>query len=169
MPVKHELEKLIDLETGARVLHPGTYLYQQGDRCASGFVVLGGWLALSVLLDDGSCQIVDFALPGTVLAFTPSNKTMMYHSAQCLSIARVRAIPRPSLDRIIESHPHLTVLLWRQVAAGEARAHDHLTNLGLRGARERIAHLLLELYMRLRRQLPTVRGGIGRRRVGPAD
>jgi len=44
------------------------------------------------------------------------------------------------------------------MTANEARAHDHLTNLGLRGARERIAHLLLEIYVRLRRRLPVEPG-----------
>jgi CRP/FNR family transcriptional regulator len=155
MPVKKVLEKIIDLETSARVLPAGVHLYRQGDHCRSGFVVLSGWLAQSVLLEDGSCQILDFALPDTVFAFAPAGSTLMYHSAYCLSLARVCAIPLWKLDQIIESNPDLTMLLWRQVAASEVRAHDHLTNLGLRGARERIAHLLLELYIRLRRKFPT--------------
>jgi len=40
------------------------------------------------------------------------------------------------------------------------RAHDHLTNLDLRSASERIAHLLLEVYVRLRRRLPAEPGEI---------
>lgn len=39
-----------------------------------------------------------------------------------------------------------------------SQAHDHLVNLGLRGARERIAHLLLELYVRLRGRFPVAAG-----------
>jgi hypothetical protein len=52
----------------------------------------------------------------------------------------------------------------RQKATGNLRwpspfsRTDHLTNLGLRGARERIAHLLLEIYVRLRRRLPAQHG-----------
>ena len=76
----------------------------------------------------------------------------MYHSARCLSVARVYAFPRGRLDTIIESNPRLAVLLCRQIAGDEARAHDHLTNLGLRGARERIARLLVEIYVRVRRR-----------------
>ena len=44
-------------------------LYRQGEVCSRYFIVLNGWIALSVLLDDGSCQILDFALPGAVLGF----------------------------------------------------------------------------------------------------
>src|SRR5262249_50093850 len=67
---------------------------------------------------------------------------------------RAFAFPRQKLDTIIENNPRLAVLLCRQITADEARAHDHLANLGLRGARERIAHLLLELYVRLHHRLP---------------
>jgi hypothetical protein len=40
------------------------------------------------------------------------------------------------------------------------RTHDHLANIGLRDARQRIAHLLLELYVRIRHHFPVERGEI---------
>jgi len=160
MLIKQELERVIDLESGARVLPLGAHLYSQGDQCSTAFVVLSGWIALSTLLDDGSCQIVDFALPGAVLGFATTADTLMYHSARCLSLTRVCAIPQQRLDAVIEANPRLALLLYRDAAANEARAHDHLTNLGLRGSRERIAHLLLEFYVRLRHRLPHVPGEI---------
>ena len=135
-----------------------TDLYRQGDICSTYFVVLSCWIALSVLLDDGSCQILDFALPGAVLGLQSTQNTPMYHSARCLSIARVFAFPHHKLDTIVENNSRLAVLLCRQIASDEARAHDHLANLGLRGARERIAHFLLEIYVRLQRHLPNKPG-----------
>jgi CRP/FNR family transcriptional regulator, anaerobic regulatory protein len=134
MPIRKELATIVDLETGARVLPSGSDLYRQGDMCSTYYVVLSGWIALSALLDDGSCQILDFALPGAVLGFQSGAGAPMYHSARCLSVVRVYAFPRGKLDTIIESNPRLAVLLCRQIVADEARAHDHLTNLGLRGA-----------------------------------
>jgi CRP-like cAMP-binding protein len=158
MPIRKELEAITDLESGARVMAAGSDLYRQGDICSTYFIVLNGWIALSVLLDDGSCQILDFALPGAVLGFQSGPDAPMYHSARCLSVVRVYSFPRRKLDIIIETNPRLAVLLCRQITANEGRAHDHLTNLGLRGARERIAHLLLEIYVRLRRRLPAEPG-----------
>jgi CRP/FNR family transcriptional regulator len=75
-------------------------------------------------------------------------------------VVRVYAFPRRKLDILIETNPRLAVLFCRQITANEGRAHDHLINLGLRGARERIAHLLLEIYVRLRRRLPAEPGEI---------
>jgi CRP-like cAMP-binding protein len=160
MPIRKALATIADLETGARVFPSGSDLYRQGDMCSTYYVVLSGWIALSTLLDDGSCQILDFALPGAVLGFQSGAGAPMYHSARCLSAVRVYAFPRGKLDTIIESKPRLAVLLCRQIAGDEARAHDHLTNLGLRGARERIARLLLEIYVRVRRRLPAEPGEI---------
>ena len=71
MPIRNELGTIADLETGAKVIPAGTDLYRQGDDCSTYFIVLNGWIALSVLLDDGSCQILDFALPGAILGDVP--------------------------------------------------------------------------------------------------
>ena len=158
MPIRRELGTVIDLEAGARVIPIGSELYRQGDVCSTYFIVLNGWIALSVLLDDGSCQILDFALPGAILGFQSAPNAPMHHSARCLSVVRVHAFPRRKLDVIIETNPHLAILLCRQFTADEARAHDHLANIGLRDARQRIAHLLLELYVRTRGRRPVESG-----------
>ena len=160
MPIRKELGTIADLETGAKVIPAGTDLYRQGDICSTYFIILNGWLALSVLLDDGSCQILDFVLPGAILGFQQAANAPMYHSARCLSVVRVYAFPRRKLDVIIETNPRLAILICRQITANEARAHDHLANIGLRDARQRIAHLLLELYVRVRQRLPVERGEI---------
>src|SRR5271155_1931415 len=62
MPIRKELETITDLEAGARVVPAGSDLYRQGDVCSNYFIVLNGWIALAALLDDGSCQILDFAV-----------------------------------------------------------------------------------------------------------
>jgi hypothetical protein len=85
MPIRTELGTIADLEAGARVIPTGTDLYRQGDICSTYFIVLSGWIALSVLLDDCSCQILDFALPGAILGFQQAPDAPMYHSARCLS------------------------------------------------------------------------------------
>jgi CRP/FNR family transcriptional regulator len=160
MPLRRELATFADLEGGAQVFPVGADLYRQGDICSAYYILLNGWIALSMLLDDGSCQILDFSLPGAVLGFQSGASAPTYHSARCLSVVRVYGFPQRKLDAIIESNPHLAVSLCRQITADEARAHDHLANLGLRGARERIARLLLEIYVRVRGRLPAEPGEV---------
>ena len=98
MPIRKELETIADLEAGAQVIPVGSDLYRQGDTSSACYIVLNGWIALSVLLDDGSCQILDFALPGAVLGLHSRPGAPMYHSAHCLSIVRVYAFPRRKHD-----------------------------------------------------------------------
>lgn len=52
------------LEAGVRVVPAGSDVYRQGDICPAYHIVPNGWIALSVLLDDGSCQILDFCASG---------------------------------------------------------------------------------------------------------
>jgi CRP/FNR family transcriptional regulator len=133
-------------------------LYRQGASCESYFVILNGWVALSMLLDDGECQILDFSAPGAFLGRPHLSSALMDHSARCLTSVQVRAYPRKQLDKTIEHNANLAVCLCRMAFLDASRAHDHLVNLGLRGARERIAHLLLELYVRLRGHFPATAG-----------
>ncbi len=131
----------------------GGELYRQGESCEHTYVLEEGWVALSVVLDDGSCQILDFALPGTLLAL-PAGCGSMYHTARCLTDVRVTIYPQTVIDRYMLSTPQLAHDLWQMTACDAARAHDHLVNLSLRGANERITHLLLELFVRVHGRLP---------------
>ncbi|WP_455153300.1 Crp/Fnr family transcriptional regulator [Bradyrhizobium cenepequi] len=148
------LEQANGVRTATRVLPTGAELYRQGDICATCFFVTSGWIALSTLLDDGGCQIVDFAVPGTFLGFPCLSGIPRWHSARCITPVQVVCYPEAQLSRAVIQNAKLAILLYGQAVSQEWRAHDHLVNLGLRSARERIARLLLELYVRLRGHTP---------------
>jgi len=154
MPIRRVLEEANSLRSVTRVLPTGAELYRQGDSCATCFYVASGWIALSTLLENGACQIVDFAVPGAFLGYPFLSSIPRCHSARCITPVQVLCYSADQLDRVIVQNPKLAMLLCRQAALQEWRAHDHLVNLGLRGARERIAHLLFELYIRLRGHTP---------------
>ena len=82
MPIRKELRAMIDLDRGARVIPKGSTLYHQGDLSSAYFLVLDGWVALSVVDHDGSCQILDFAFPGAVLGLPLARDAPIYHSAR---------------------------------------------------------------------------------------
>ena len=158
MPLRQELGTLGGLDGTTRLMAAGTNIYRQGESCAAYFVVLRGWISLSVLLDDGENQILDFALPGSFLGFPLASTALTYHSARCLTPVSVCSYPRRQLDNAIQRNSRLAFLLCRIASLDESRAHDHLVNVGLRSARERIAHLIVELYVRLRGGLPITTG-----------
>ena len=155
MAVQKILDRICALESRTRDLASGAELYRQGEKCGSYFLITKGWIALSALLHDGQCQILDFVTPGALLGFPLLSSMVRSHSARCITPARVVCYSEPQLTRAIVRDAELAVLLCRQAALDEWRAHDHLVNVCLRSARERIAHLLLELCTRIRGRIPS--------------
>lgn len=149
MPIRRQLDAIANLGGADRVLDAGATLYRQGERCNAFFFVISGWITLTTLLENGNCQILDFVIPGALLGFPFLSGLPRRHSAMCVTPVRVVCYPEVRLDDAIVKNAELAIVLCRQAALDEWRAHDHLTNVGLRSARERIAHLLLELSIRL--------------------
>ena len=154
MPIRRAFRKIDGLKGCVRALPVGSELYGQGERCSTYFLIACGWIALSTFLDDGGCQILDFAIPGAFLGFPFLSSIARRHSARCITPVQVICYPEREFDDAIIHNSELAVLLCRQAVFDEWRAHDHLVNVGLRSGRERIAHLLLELCIRMHRHIP---------------
>jgi CRP-like cAMP-binding protein len=155
---QYALDEVGGLRTTTRVLPTGAELYRQGETCSISFYVVSGWIALVTLLDDGACQIIDFAVPRTFLGFPFLSSIPRYHSARCITPVQVVCYPEAQLSKAVVRNEKVAIFLCRQAVLQEWRAQDHLVTLGLRSARERIAHLLLELYIRLRGHTPNRAG-----------
>ena len=136
-----------------RVAQARTDLYRQGELYPDYLVLLDGWVGLRVMLEDGSWHMPDFALPGALLGMQPGSGGMT-HSAACLTTVTVCPLPRIRLDALTAANPRLGLRLVHLAACREARLQDHFTNVTGRAARERVAHLLMELFYRVRRRLP---------------
>lgn len=146
------------LETPAvnhRVVPAGREIYAEGEPCDSLFLVLDGWAMQHQILEDGRRQILNFALPGSLLGFQPNTKSEMTHTAECLSDVTVAVIPKSQMREIFERHPKFAFKF--AVLAGETlnSAYETLTDVGRRTAREAVAHILLRLYQRVKAQQPS--------------
>ncbi len=130
----------------------GMELYAEGEQCGNLYIVTSGWIILHQILEDGRRQILDFALPGTLLGLQPDAGNEMPHTAEALTDAEVAVIP---LNRLVESLRGNADIAWRFIAATAGAlnvAYDSLTDVGRRTAREAVAHLLLRLFTRVQAQ-----------------
>lgn len=142
-------------KTGNRRIVAGADLYCQDQSSDELYTLLDGWVYLYQILEDGRRQIFDFALPGAFLGFQPELSALPSHSAQCLTDIAVCVFPRERLLDMFRAHPELALrMVWISARDG-ALAREHLTNVGRRSARERVAHLLLELFYRVTRGDPS--------------
>jgi CRP-like cAMP-binding protein len=131
-----------------REIKAGNDLFRLGEKGEALYSLVEGWVALYALLEDGRRQILQFALPGAVLAFMPTRGAVLNYSAQALTDVVVHVTPHNALDRLAKDRPEIWMRLSGQISRDRNLAYDQLSNVGRRSARERIAHLLLELFIR---------------------
>jgi CRP-like cAMP-binding protein len=78
----------------------------------------------------------------------------MTYSAQALTAATVSIIPRDNLSAMFREHPEIAMRFAWFVSRDRSLAYEHLSSVGRRTGRQRVAHLLLELFVRCRMQWP---------------
>ncbi len=148
------LDEMARHKSGDREFKAGQDLFSLGQLCDSIYNLTQGWVILYNILEDGRRQILHFALPGAVLGFHPANGAMMTYSAQALTDTIVCPIPHKALLQLVNQRPEFGLRLAWLIARDRCLAFDRLTSIGRHSARERVAHLLLELFIRYRSQWP---------------
>ncbi len=148
------LYEIASYKSGDREFKAGQDIFSLGEPCDSIYNLASGWVILYNILEDGRRQILHFALPGTVLGWHPAKGAMMTYSAQALTDAVVCPIPHNALPTLVNQRPELGLRLAWLIGRDRSLAFDRLTSIGRHSARERVAHLLLELFIRYRAQWP---------------
>ena len=139
-------------KSGDRAIKAGHNLFRPAERCDAIYHLVDGWMLLYDLIDDGRRQILHFALPGALLGLSPGK--IAVYGAEALTDATVCVIPHEKLGPLVEDHPgvglRLVWTIWRE----RNLAYDHLSSIGQRPARQRVARSLLEIFVRSRMQWP---------------
>ena len=155
---RHVLHVASRYKSADRAIKAGCDLFRAGERGEAIYSLVDGWVALYTLLEDGRRQILQFALPGAVLAFVPTRGAVMNYSAQALTDAVVCVVSHEKLGCLARENPEIGMQLAGLIAQDRGLAYEHLSSIGRHSARERVAHLLLELFMRSRMCWPGHRG-----------
>jgi CRP-like cAMP-binding protein len=122
----------------------------EGDRPRQVNLIIDGWACRYKHLEDGRRQISAFLIPGDLCDIRMFILREMDHSIGALTPLRVAEIPSDTILEITDASPRLSRALWWNSLVDEAIAREWTTNLGQRNALERMAHLLCELFIRLR-------------------
>lgn len=141
-------------KAGDRVVKAGEDLFRLGEPCDSLYNLIEGWVFAYDLLEDGRRQIFHFALQGAVLGFHPAHGAVATYGAHALTDAVVCVIPHKALTSLARQLPEIGLRLAWLTSRDRSLAFSHLTNIGRRSSRERVAHLLLELFIRNRAHWP---------------
>ena len=125
-------------------------LVREGERPRAAHVLLEGWACRYKQLPDGRRQILSFCLPGDLTDCGIFALDRMDHSVAAVTRLRYGEIPADDVERLMGRSPKLARAFWRNELINTAVAREWIANVGQRSAYERIAHLLCELFVRLR-------------------
>ncbi|MBY0511991.1 MAG: Crp/Fnr family transcriptional regulator [Rhodospirillaceae bacterium] len=145
---------MIQFRSGERAIAAGTDLFSIGKPANAIFTLVSGWAFLYQSLKDSRRQILHFALPGAVLGLLPGQAARAPYGAQALTDCVLCIIPHENLSPLSREVPEIGMRLSWLISHDLHLAFDHLTSVGRRSARERVTHLLLELFVRYRGQWP---------------
>ena len=128
----------------------GHDIVEQGEAGYEFCVIIDGWAVQYELLEDGSRQILDFLLPGSVAGLQPDADALSSHFVQALTAVRVCRFSNSGFLDAARSNPDLALRLAALASRSYHRSLRRLTLIGRRPAKERVAALLFELYRRIR-------------------
>ena len=125
-------------------------LIREGDEPGLVFVMLEGWACRYKLLPDGARQILAFLMPGDFCDMHAGILREMDHSIGTLTPALVCTIPRDRMEELSEKTPQIARAFWWTQLVDEGVLRAWIVSMGRRDAVQRIAHLICELYLRMR-------------------
>jgi CRP-like cAMP-binding protein len=125
-------------------------LISEGDRPRHIHLVLDGWACRYKQLSDGKRQVLSLFVAGDFCDINTCLLKAMDHSIGALTRVRVAVIAPEDMNALSAERPGIgRALRWHELVAA-AIQREWTLNIGQRSAYQRLAHLLIELYLRLK-------------------
>jgi CRP-like cAMP-binding protein len=128
----------------------GEELACEGDRCDGVRLFLSGWACRHKSLEDGRRQIVSFILPGDTCDAHIYLMSAMDHFITTLTPVTYAELDGTAFERLMSVDRSVADAFHCETLASLAMQREMVINLGRRAALERIAHMICELFERLR-------------------
>lgn len=122
----------------------------EGTRPGVSTLLVDGFAVRYKILEEGSRQITAIHVPGDFIDLHSFLLHEMDHGVATLTECRIATVPHQTLSEISRSHPHLSRLLWLVTLVDGAIHREWLVAMGRRPAVAHLAHLICEIYSKLR-------------------
>ncbi|MGU3664535.1 Crp/Fnr family transcriptional regulator [Methylobacterium sp. A49B] len=124
-------------------------IVNEGDPATQCCLVLDGWICCYHLLTEAGRQILSFHVPGDLPDLQCLHLPRPDFGIAAVTRATVAFVPHAKLRELANGFPTIAAALWRETLTCAAIHRAWITSLGRRDARQRLAHLICELYLRL--------------------
>lgn len=145
-----EMEFLGGLHEPRRKFARHREIFVAGHRYDQLFILCDGVVSRYKVLPDGKRQVLNVGLPGDLIGFPSCLFEVAVNSVSSLTDIVVSPVSFIRLSGLFTLFPRVGAALFWSSACEVAMYGEHLVNLGRRSAYERLAHLILELLVRLR-------------------
>jgi CRP-like cAMP-binding protein len=123
---------------------------REGDAPGECCLILEGFVCRYKVTDAGKRQIFSFHTPGDIPDLQSLHLEVMDHSVGTITPSKLLFIPHEAVRELCRRFPRIADAFWRDTLIDGAVFRQWLLGVGRKEAHSRIAHLLCELFLRLR-------------------
>ncbi|HXG81626.1 MAG TPA: Crp/Fnr family transcriptional regulator [Sphingomicrobium sp.] len=127
------------------------YLVRDGQQVSDCTFLLSGFAYRQKLIRNGGRQIISFHIPTEFVDLQNGLLAVADHSVQCLNACEVAIIPRRALLDLANEHRNIRIAMWTETLIDASIFREWVVNVGRRDSKARIAHLLCEMVVRMRK------------------
>ena len=146
---REERHALEDAAVSTRSVGANTDLVREGERADTLFIVIEGWACRYMTTREGGRQLSALLVPGDVGNIDSLLFNRLDYGVRTLTQTTVIALPRDRALALAAQHPGIARTLTWLALVENAILGKWALSLGRRSAKERLAHLLCELSVRL--------------------
>jgi CRP-like cAMP-binding protein len=128
-----------------------TSIIEEDERSESFYLIHEGWACGYKALEDGRRQIIAFYLPGDICHLNGFVLGRMDYSIGTITAATISEITQRTYDDLVERKSSIATAICREFLVGFAVQREWTFNIAQRDALARVAHLICELFLRLKR------------------
>jgi len=149
--IDEEDERAINnLPISVKQMASGEPIVSIGDRPTACCLVIDGFVLRSKIVGTGHRQILAFHQPGEIPDLQSLFLHVMDHDVSALGNSVLGFIPHGPLRDLTRRRPNIAHALWRDTLTEASIFREWICNVGQRDATSRVAHLVLELYTRMK-------------------
>ncbi len=146
----NEINALNKMHEKTTVFDANKIILNEGDHHKKCMVILNGWAYRFSTLSVGARQVINYYLPGDIISPFALVQPQVNYSVASLTSLDVCVFKPDYLLQMFSSEPKLGLIYGQMLGREDSMSAEQIVRLGVRSAYERTAHVLLELYHRLK-------------------
>jgi CRP-like cAMP-binding protein len=147
---EEEKQRIAELPLSIQEIGPDQDIVREGDRPSECCLLIDGFTCRYKLTEEGKRQIFSFHTPGDIPDLQSLHLKVMDHNLKTLTPCKVAFVAHECITELTRRCPRVGDVLWRDTLIDAAIFREWMIGIGRRSAYTRIAHLLCEMFVRLR-------------------